>query len=104
MKPLAWAVKAARPDRPATAILHDEANVRVIGFELQTGQKIPPHRNDSTVLVHVVEGTGAFRGADGEIWLSAGESAVYPPGEEHSITAHHGPLRFIAILTPRPHA
>ncbi|HEX6940857.1 MAG TPA: cupin domain-containing protein [Longimicrobiales bacterium] len=93
---------AARADRPASAVLHDEANVRIVGFRLEPGQRIPPHRSASTVIVHVTEGRGTFIGADGQALLAAGDTAVYAPGEMHAIEAGDGPLRFLAIIAPRP--
>lgn len=47
------------PLRPASAILHDEANVRIVAFHLAPGQEIPPHRSMSTVVVHVTRGKGS---------------------------------------------
>jgi quercetin dioxygenase-like cupin family protein len=88
--------------RPATALLHDEPNVRVVAFHVAPGQEIPPHKSPSTVLVHVVQGRGRFRGEDGEAELEAGRSAVYAPGELHAIAADDEPLSFLAIIAPRP--
>jgi quercetin dioxygenase-like cupin family protein len=93
---------ATRPDRPASAILHDEPNVRVVAFHLQPGQRVPPHRSESTVVVQVVAGRGRFEGADGAVVLEAGEGAVFEPGEMHAIDADGEPLRFLAVITPRP--
>jgi quercetin dioxygenase-like cupin family protein len=92
----------ARPDRPSTRVLHDEPNLRVIAFHLLPGQTVPPHRNASTVLVQVISGRGRFAGEDAEATLAAGESAVYRPGETHSIDALDGPLVFHAVIAPRP--
>lgn len=103
MKRLPAHPPAARADRPSTAVLHDEANVRAIAFHLLPGQRVPPHHSASTVLVHVVSGTGTFRGVDAEETLGPGESAVYAPGETHSIECGgDGPLHFLAFLAPRP--
>ena len=96
------AAPPARPDRPSTRVLHDEANVRVIAFHLLPGHTVPPHRNASTVLVHVITGSGRFIGEDAETTLRPGESAVYRPGETHSIQALAEPLVFHAIISPRP--
>ncbi|MEX0906812.1 MAG: cupin domain-containing protein [Gemmatimonadota bacterium] len=93
---------AVRQDRPASELVHDEANVRVVAFHLLPGQEIPPHRSDSTVLVQVVAGSGTFTGDGSELELSAGDSAVFAPGELHAIRAPAVPLRFVAIITPRP--
>lgn len=94
---------AARADRPATQLLHDEPNVRVVCFHVAPGQAVPPHTSGSSVLVQVLEGDGVFRGEQSEARLSAGQSAVYAPGELHSMEpAGEGILRFLAIITPRP--
>jgi quercetin dioxygenase-like cupin family protein len=91
-----------RPDRPATQLLHDEPNLRVVAFHLLPGQVVPPHRNASTVLVEVVAGSGRFTGEGVEATLAAGAAAVYAPGETHSITALDEGLRFRAVIAPRP--
>lgn len=93
---------AARVDRHATELLHDEANARVVAFHLQPGQRVPPHHSDSTVIVSVTSGSGRFHGDRTDAVLSAGESAVFAPGETHAIDAGAEPLRFVAIIAPRP--
>jgi quercetin dioxygenase-like cupin family protein len=102
MKTLPFTPPPARPERPATAIVHDEANVRVIAFHLLPGQAVPPHHNRSTVIVQVISGEGTFSGDEAREVLRAGQSAVYAPGETHAIEAGGEPLHFIAILCPRP--
>ena len=93
---------APREDRPSSAVLHDEANARIVAFHLLPGQRVPPHRSDSTVLVQVVSGSGRFEGADAAHVLKPGDTAAYEPGELHAIEAQQEPLRFLAIITPRP--
>lgn len=94
---------APRPDRPATQLLHAEPNARVVSFHVAPGQAVPPHKSDSTVVIQVLEGDGHFRGEQGEARLSAGQTAVYAPGELHSMKpAGEGSLRFLAIITPSP--
>ncbi len=94
---------AARPDRPASMLLHDEPNVRIVSFHLLPGQEVLPHTSESTVLVQVVEGSGTFTGETGEVRLGVGGAAVYAPRELHSMKAGDGELlRFLAIITPRP--
>lgn len=95
---------APRAERAASALLHDHADARVVGFTLQPGQTIPAHESASTVLVHVVAGSGTFRGADGATTLAAGQAAVFAPGETHAIEAGDAPLRFLAVIAPRPSA
>ena len=93
---------AARADRPSSAVLHDEANARVVAFHLLPGQRVPPHRSESTVLVQVISGSGRFEGADASHTLKPGDTAAYAPGELHAIEAGQESLRFLAIITPRP--
>lgn len=102
MKVLPITPPAPRADRPATQLLHDEANARVVAFHLQAGQSVPEHRSVATVILQVVSGTGTFRGNDFEAQLGPGETAVFEPNEEHAIEADQGPLHFLALLAPRP--
>ena len=95
---------AARADRPASALLHDEPNGRVVAFHLLPGQRIPPHHSDSTVIVQVVAGSGRFAGAESDALLSAGDCAVFAPGETHAIDAATEALHFNVFITPRPEA
>ncbi len=102
MKVLDTQPAVVREDRPATRLLHDEPNARVVAFHLLPGQRVAEHRSPSTVLVQVLEGEGVFRGEDGERRLAAGDAAVFAPGEVHAIDAPDGPLRFLAMIAPGP--
>ena len=93
---------AARDDRAASELIHDHADARIVAFHLQPGQKVAPHRSMSTVTVHVTAGSGVFRGEEAEATLAIGQSAVFAPGEMHSMDAGDMALRFIAIIAPRP--
>ncbi len=93
---------ATRADRPASAVLHDEANVRVVAFTLAPGQVVPPHSSASTVLVHVLRGGGRFLGASDALMLAPGQSAIYAPGEMHSMEAGNEGVEFLAIIAPEP--
>lgn len=94
----------SRAERPASMLLHDEPNARVVAFRLLPGQIVPPHSSTSTVIVQVTAGSGIFRGATAadEATLRVGESAVYAPDEMHAIEATTEELQFLAIITPRP--
>ena len=92
----------AREDRPASMLLHDSEDVRVVCFHLSPGQEVKPHRSASTVLVQVIDGHGDFSGREGERHLAAGEAAVYEREELHGIRAREMPLRFLALITPGP--
>lgn len=92
----------SRSDRPGTQLLHDSAHVRIVGFHLLPGQEVKAHRSSSTVTVQVVDGEGVFTGVEGNVRLIAGEAVVYDPEEVHAIRALEVPLRFLAIMSPRP--
>jgi quercetin dioxygenase-like cupin family protein len=102
MRVLPTGLPEPRPDRPATALLHDEANARIVAFHLLAGQEVSPHRSTSTVAVQVIEGEGLFQGEGDGVTLKVGETAVFAPDETHAVRAVGGALRFLAILTPRP--
>jgi quercetin dioxygenase-like cupin family protein len=95
---------AARGDRYASAVLHDEANVRVVAFVLEPGQEVGVHESPSSVVVHVVRGDGRFTGAAGEAQLGVGQTAVFEPGEPHGMGAGPEGLHFLAAITPGPSA
>lgn len=92
----------AREDRHATALLHDEASMRLVAFHLAAGQVVPPHSTPSSVTLIVVTGTGTFRGDDDEALLGPGQVAIFEPGEDHAIEAGAEPLHFVAVIAPRP--
>jgi quercetin dioxygenase-like cupin family protein len=91
-----------REDRPANAVLYDRPHARIVGFHLLPGQRVAEHRSTSTVTIHVTAGSGVFRGADCAVHLEAGQVTVFEPEEIHAIDAGSEPLRFVAIITPRP--
>ncbi|HEY0304347.1 MAG TPA: hypothetical protein VGC44_05205 [Longimicrobiales bacterium] len=91
-----------RLDRHASALVHDEANSRVVFFALAPGQQVPVHTSASTVVVTVTHGSGTFVGQDSKSSLAIGESAVYQPNEPHGMTAGEQGLRFVAVISPSP--
>jgi quercetin dioxygenase-like cupin family protein len=93
---------SARGDRYATELLHDEANARIVAFQLEPGQEVPPHHSESTVVVLVTRGSARFTGAGTEAVLRAGDAAAYEPGEEHAIYAEEEAVRFLAMIAPGP--
>ena len=93
---------AAHAARPATAILHDSADLRLVVFRLAPGQAVPPHRSASTVMLTVLAGAGTLSGGDDERACAAGDVVVYDPGELHGMRATDGELLLLATITPRP--
>lgn len=100
------AARDARPSsdaRPATAIVLDVPDVRLVVFRLAPGQEVPPHTSPSTVLLTVLAGAGTLSGADAERRCAAGDVVAYEPGELHGMRADAGEeLRLLATITPRP--
>ena len=97
---------AAHPDRPATIILHDSPDLRLVAFRLAPGQEVKPHRSTSTVALHVLSGDGLLSGeADGGVReepVAPGEVMVYEPNELHGMRATDIELLLLAVITPRP--
>ncbi len=107
MKPLdprgaARAALTVHEQRPATAIIHDTPDARLVVFRLTPGQAVHPHTSPSTVLLTVLDGTGTLSGADSERVCSAGEMVTYDPGELHGMRATAGELLLLTTITPRP--
>jgi len=93
---------AASSARPATAILLDTPDVRLVVFRIAPGQAVAPHRNASTVMLTVLEGAGILSGGDAERQCRAGDVVVYEPSEMHGMRATDTELLLLAIITPRP--
>ena len=49
---------ATNSTRPATAIVHDTPDARLVVFRIGPGQTVAPHRNGSTVILTVLDGRG----------------------------------------------
>ena len=108
------AVRAARAavvahrDRPATAIVHDSSDARLVVFRLAAGQQVPPHRSSSTVLLTVLEGRGVLSGEEDGASVDracvAGDMVTYAPNELHGMRADDVELLLLATIAPRPGA
>lgn len=97
---------ASNATRPATTVLVDTPDVRVLAFRFLPGQVVPIHRNQSSVLLTVLEGrgyvAGESEGLPDERACSAGDVIAYEPGEGHSMRAGHVAMTLLATITPRP--
>jgi len=97
---------AASPTRPATAVIHDSDDVRLVVFRIDPGPSVPPHRSPATVLLSVLEGTallsGEREGSAHEAAFTAGGAALYGPDELHGMRATDGTVLLLATITPRP--
>lgn len=91
-----------RADRPATTLLHDSADARVVMFRLDPGQEVPIHTSTSTVLLVVVSGTGSVAGDGLERRVGPGDVVAYEPSEPHGMRSGGEQLVIAAIIAPRP--
>ena len=104
--PLALAAGAvsAQPTRPASAMVLDVPDARVVVFRIEPGQVVAPHTSTSTVLLSVLTGSGIVSGAEDERAVSMGDLIEYEVGELHGMRAIDEQLVIVAIITPRPGA
>jgi len=93
---------SAHPNRPATAVIHDSEDVRLVVFRLAAGQQVPPHTSHSTVMLRVLEGSGVLSGGTGERECTTGDLVAYEPNELHGMRATDEELLVLATITPRP--
>ena len=99
----ARAAVAPNPSKPATAVIHDSADARLVVFRLSPNQQVPPHTSVSTVILRVLEGAGILSGADGaERRCIAGDMMVYEPNELHGMRSEGEEFLLLATITPRP--
>jgi quercetin dioxygenase-like cupin family protein len=102
----ARAAVAPNPSRPATAVVHDTDDLRLVVFRLDAGQVVPPHRSVSSVMLTVLEGEGVLSGEDKDVPVDVpckpGDVVTYAPNELHGMRAGSGELLLLATITPRP--
>ena len=96
----------ANASRPATAIIHDTPDARLVVFRLLAGQAVAPHKSTSSVHLAVLEGevliSGENDGQPVEIGCRAGDLVTFAPGELHGMRAESTELLLLATITPRP--
>lgn len=95
---------AATQDRPATALVHDGKDARVVLFRLEPGQSVPVHTSTSTVLLTILSGTGSVIGAEGERAAKPGDIVAYAELEPHGMRAEEEQFVIAAVIAPRPGA
>jgi quercetin dioxygenase-like cupin family protein len=95
---------AAGSTLPATAILHDSPDVRLVVFRLAPGQRVSPHRSTSSVMLSVIGGSGIISGErdPAELTCATGDVVAFEPGELHGMRADTQELLLLATITPRP--
>lgn len=98
----ASAAVSAAANRPATAVVLDTPDVRLVVFRIEPGQVVTPHTNPSTVLLTVLQGEGIISGGDGDHAAKAGDVFACEPNELHGMRATGGELQVLATIAPRP--
>jgi quercetin dioxygenase-like cupin family protein len=97
---------AAHPSRPASAVLHDSPDARLLVFRIAPGQRVAPHRNASSVHLSVLAGRGVLSGEAGgtpvDIPCVVGDVVLYAPNELHAMRAESEELVLLATITPSP--
>ena len=99
---IARELAAPNPTRPATGIVYDQHDVRLLVFRISPGQAVIPHHNASTVILTVLAGSGIVTGGDSESVVSAGDVVVYEPNERHGMHAVSDDLVLLATIAPSP--
>lgn len=83
-------------------LVHDSAYFRIINFNLSAGLTFPVHSHDleGQLSIQVIEGEGAFLGADGaEIPARTGEILISDISEPHGVRAITD-MRIIVTIAP----
>ena len=88
--------------RPATALLFDSADIRLIVFRLKPGMAVPVHTSESSVMLTVLEGEGIIRSDGEERVCDAGDVVCFAPREPHGMNAVNDEFHLLATITPRP--
>ena len=94
--------RSPNPTRPATAIVHDSAEARLVVFRIAPGQSVSPHRSRSAVTLIVLSGKGTVSGEDGDRAVATGDLITYTPNELHGMRATSEEFALVAIIAPRP--
>jgi quercetin dioxygenase-like cupin family protein len=83
-------------------VVHDSPYFRIINFNLAAGQVFPVHSHDTEgeLSILVIEGEGAFLGADGaEIPAKTGEMLLSEIREPHGVRATTE-MRIVVTIAP----
>jgi len=99
---IAATATSANAARPATALVHDSPDARVVLFRLEPGQEVAVHTSASTVLLTIISGSGTVTGAEGERAVKSGDIVAYEAQEPHGMRAGAERLVIAAVIAPRP--
>jgi quercetin dioxygenase-like cupin family protein len=101
-KSVARAAVGASATRPATALLFDSPDLRLIVFRLKPGMAVPVHTSESSVMLTVLEGEGIVRSDVEERVCRPGDVVCFAPREPHGMSATETEFHLLATITPRP--
>lgn len=101
-KSAARAAIGVAASRPATALLFDSADMRLIVFRLKPGTSVPVHTSESSVMLTVLDGEGIIRSDIEERVCRAGDVVCFAPREPHGMAAMNEEFQLLATITPRP--
>jgi quercetin dioxygenase-like cupin family protein len=93
---------SANPNRPATAVIHDSPDARLVVFRLEPGQAVAPHTSTSAVVLQVLEGAGIISGDGVEESVAPGDTVSFEPSELHGMRALNERFCLLATIAPRP--
>ncbi len=91
-----------QPKAPYNDVIHDMYTFRMILFNFEPGQELPVHHHpaDSEVAIQVLEGEGAFTGAEQEIPARPGSLLICKVSEPHGVRAKTR-MRVLVTIAPR---
>lgn len=98
----AAATLTSRASRPATSILHDASDARVVLFRIDPGQEVAVHTSASTVILTVLSGSGTVLTADEPVAVQRGDIVAYEVREPHGMRAGDEQLLIAATIAPKP--
>ena len=94
--------RAAHPQRPATAVIHDTPDARLVVFRISPSQSVAVHTSPSTVVLTVLAGSGVISGENAQEAVTVGDVVTFAPREPHGMTAPVEEMIVLATITPRP--
>ncbi|MBG0777102.1 MAG: cupin [Desulfovibrionaceae bacterium] len=85
----------------ASLLVHESPYMKVLNFNFEPGQTLPLHSHDieGEVAIGVLEGSGAFLSADGEVPATPGSVLVADIADPHGIRADTR-MRVLVTIAP----
>jgi quercetin dioxygenase-like cupin family protein len=94
----------ASATRPATSVIHDSADARLVLFRIAPSQAVAVHTSPSTVILTVLAGSGLLTGGEADQEINEGDVVTVEPSEKHGMRAVTEELVILATISPRPGA